>query len=138
MTTNTVRSKEESPYLSALVNFPRSVAEVVAVWLLDLIQRLRGNLHSERIVDQLGLDRWRSIQGAGVLPQHPPPLRADGSPRAPGSLADFADAVRQQVEILTIADTFRILLVLTFAMMLLVLVLPERTLPPRLLFAERR
>ncbi len=26
MTTNTVRSKEESPYLSALVNFPRSVA----------------------------------------------------------------------------------------------------------------
>lgn len=138
MTTNTVRSKEESPYLSALVNFPRSVAEVVAVWLLDLIQRLRGNLHSERIVDQLGLDRWRSIQGAGVLPQHPPPLRADGSPRAPGSLTDFAEVVRQQVEILTIADTFRILLVLTCAMMLLVLVLPERTLPPRLLFAERR
>ena len=89
MATNTVASPAEGPFASALVNTPRAVAEATGAWFLELIGRWRGALHSDRIIDQAGQDRWRVIQSNGVLPQYPPPLMPDGRPpRAgqPGSL----------------------------------------------------
>ncbi|WP_071000379.1 MFS transporter [Methylobacterium sp. C1] len=138
MATNTVKSEEEAPFASAGINFPRSVAEVVGPWLLDVIEHRRGHFHSDRIVDQVGLDRWRLIQGPGVLPQHPPPLRSDGIPRVPGSLSGFAESVKQQVEILTTSDAYLIFGILTLVVIGIVLILPVRTLPPRILLAGKR
>jgi MFS transporter, DHA2 family, multidrug resistance protein len=94
-------------------------------------------LHYDRIVDQVGQDRWRVIQSNGVLPQYPPPLTSVGQPRAPGSLEAFRHAVEQQVAILSTSDTFLILGALTVFLMVVVMTLPVRTLPPRIVFARQ-
>jgi len=136
MATNTVTSPADGPFLSALVNTARAIAEAAATWLLELIDRWRDALHSDRIVDQAGQDRWRVIQSNGVLPQYPPPLMPDGRLRAPNSLESFSHAVEQQVTILSTSDTFLILGALTVFLMVVVMTLPVRTVPPRILFAK--
>jgi DHA2 family multidrug resistance protein len=136
MSTNVARPGE-GPFVSALINTSRAVAEAAGTWLVALIVRWRGALHSDRIVDEIGQNRWRVIQGTGVLPQYPPPLMPDGQPRMPHSLEVFRHAVAQQVAILSASDTFLIMGALTVFLMILVMTLPVRTLPPRILFAKQ-
>jgi len=76
------------------------------------------------------------IQSNGVLPQYPPPLMPDGQPRVPNSLEAFSHAVEQQVRILSTSDTFLILGALTVFLMVVVMTLPVRTMPPRIQFAK--
>jgi MFS transporter, DHA2 family, multidrug resistance protein len=137
MTTNSVAGPAEGPFVSALVNTPRAVAEAAGGWFLDLINRWRNALHSDRIIDQIGQDRWRAIQSNGVLPQYPPPLTPSGQPRVPNSLEVFRHAVEQQVTILSTSDAFLILGALTLFLMVVVITLPVRTFPPRILFARQ-
>jgi MFS transporter, DHA2 family, multidrug resistance protein len=136
MATNTVTNPAEGPFASALVNTPRALAEATAVWLFALIARWRGALHSDRIVDQIGLERWQVIQGYGVAPQFPPALLPNGRPRTPNSLDALADMVGQQVAILSTSDTFFILGLMTAFLIVVLLVLPVRTIPPRILFGK--
>jgi DHA2 family multidrug resistance protein len=137
MATNTVAGPAEGPFAAALVNTSRAIAEAASAWFLGLIDRWRNALHSDRIIDQAGQDRWRVIQSNGVLPQYPPPLMPDGGqPRAPGSLEAFGHAVEQQVTILSTSDSFLILGALTVFLMVVVMTLPVRTFPPRILFAK--
>jgi len=136
MSTNTVAGPAEGPFVSALINTSRAVAEATSAWVLELIGRWRGALHFDRIMDQVGQDRWRVIQSNGVLPQYPPPLMPDGRPRVPTSLEAFSHAVEQQVAILSASDTFLILGALTVFLMVVVMTLPIRTMPPRILFAK--
>jgi DHA2 family multidrug resistance protein len=136
MTTNSVVRPAEGPFAAALVNTSRAIAEATGAWLLGLIGRWRNALHSDRILDEAGQDRWRVIQSNGVLPQYPPPLLPDGHPRAPNSLGLFSHAVEQQVMILSASDTFLILGALTVFLMVVVMTLPVRTVPPRILFAK--
>jgi MFS transporter, DHA2 family, multidrug resistance protein len=134
--TNTIAGPAEGPLASALVNTSRGIAEAASAWFLELIGRWRNALHSSRIIDEAGQDRWRVIQSNGVLPQYPPPLTPTGQPRVPGSLEAFSHAVEQQVAILSASDTFLILGALTVFLMVVVMTLPVRTLPPRIHFAK--
>jgi DHA2 family multidrug resistance protein len=136
MATNTVASPAEGPFAAALVNTSRAVAEAASAWFLGLIDRWRNALHFDRIIDEAGQDRWRVLQSNGVLPQYPPPLMPNGQPRVPGSLQVFGHAVEQQVTILSTSDSFLILGALTVFLMVVVMTLPVRTFPPRILFAK--
>jgi DHA2 family multidrug resistance protein len=118
------------------LNTSRAIAEAASAWFLGLIDRWRNALHSDRIIDEAGQDRWRVIQSNGVLPQYPPPLMPDGQPRMPNGLEGFSHAVEQQVAILSTSDTFLILGALTVFLMVVVMTLPVRTVPPRILFAK--
>src|SRR5712664_3209496 len=89
MSTNTVAGPAEGPFAAAMINTIRAVAEATSVWFLGLIDRWRNALHVDRIMDEAGQDRWRVIQGNGVLPQYPPPLMPNGQPRVPGGLEAF-------------------------------------------------
>jgi DHA2 family multidrug resistance protein len=64
-------------------------------------------------------------------------LRPDGLPRAPNSLEAFSHAVQQQVTILSTSDTFLILGALSVFLMVVVMTLPVRTVPPRIHFAKQ-
>jgi MFS transporter, DHA2 family, multidrug resistance protein len=136
MATNTIAGPAEGPFASAVVNTTRAIAEAAGAWFLGLIDRWRIALHSDRIIDEAGQDRWRVIQSNGVLPQYPPPLTPSGQPRAPNSLEAFSHAVAQQTAILTTSDTFLILGALTALLMVVVMTLPVRTDPPRIHLAK--
>jgi MFS transporter, DHA2 family, multidrug resistance protein len=137
MTTNAVSGPSEGPFASALINTLRAVAEATSAWFFELIGRWRNALHSNRIIDEVGQDRWRLIQGNRVLRQYPPPLTPSGHPRAPNSLESFGHAVVQQVTILSSSDTFLILGALAVFMMIIVMTLPIRTMPPRIQLAKQ-
>ena len=115
LATNSVKP-EEGPFASALVNTPRAISEVTGVWLLDLITRWRGDLHYNRIVDQLG-------QQSGRVPM-------------PGGSGGVAQAVQQQAMILTLSDAYLIFGGIGLFLAVVLLILPERTLPPRLQLAK--
>jgi DHA2 family multidrug resistance protein len=136
MATNTVRGPGEAPYASALINTPRAIAGAVAVWLLALTARWRGAFHSDRIVDQIGQNRFSLVQSKAVLPNMRTALLPDGQPRAPGSLQALSAAVQQQVTLMSTADSFLVLGALTVILMIVLLVLPVRTLPPRIQLAK--
>jgi MFS transporter, DHA2 family, multidrug resistance protein len=136
MVTNSIAGPAEGPFAAALINTSRAVAEATSAWFLALIDRWRNALHSNRIIDEVGQDRWRVIQSNGVLPQYPPPLTPNGQPRVPNSLEAFSHAVQQQVTILSTSDTFLILGALTVFLMVVVMTLPVRALPPRIHFAK--
>jgi MFS transporter, DHA2 family, multidrug resistance protein len=138
MATNSIRGPSEAPFASALFNTPRAIAEVVAVWLFALIGHWRGALHYDRIVDQIGQDRFSLVQSNGVLPDMPTALLPNGQPRGPGSLQALSAAVQQQVTLMTAADTFLVLGALTVFLMIVLLVLPIRTLPPRIQLLANR
>jgi MFS transporter, DHA2 family, multidrug resistance protein len=131
LATSAVKDPSEAPYVSSLINTPRALSEVVAVWLFALIGRWRGDLHSDRIIDQIGQDRFRVLQNGSVTSAVPIPPFAHPPPRAPHGLQALSDAVQQQVTVMTAADTFLILAALTVFLMIVLMVLPVRTLPPR-------
>lgn len=136
MATNTVRGPDEAPFASAMINMPRALAEAVGPWLLDLVARWRGALHNGRIMDQIGRDRWRTIQAPRGLAGQMPPLSPGNGPPAPAALDAFSRAIEQQAAILTTSDIFLVLGAVTVALMVVLLVVPQRTLPPRILFAK--
>ena len=59
------------------------------------------------------------------------------SPADRGSLEALSATVQQQVTLMTAADTFLVLGALTVFLMIVLLVLPVRTLPPRIQLASR-
>lgn len=127
--TNTVKGPEEGPFASTLVNTTRSLAAPVGICTLELIERWRGALHSERLVDQVGQASFRPTPiPNGLMP--------GSSPTTSEQAERLARAVEAQVSVLTTADTFLILSVFGVALALLVVLLPVRTYPPRILFAK--
>ena len=115
LSTNSVKP-DEGPFAAALINTPRALAEVTGAWLLNLIMRWRGDLHYNRIVDQIG-------QNFGRLP-------------LPGGRGGAAEVVQQQAAILTLSDAYLIYGAITFVLAVICLVLPQHTLPPRLQLAK--
>jgi MFS transporter, DHA2 family, multidrug resistance protein len=137
MATNAIRKREEAPLASAMVNSSRALAEPVGTWLIQLIQRWRGGLHYNRIVDQVGQERFATIQASGLIPGNPPPLLPNGQPTAPGSLEAFSRSVEVQAAVLTVSDIFMVVAGLTVFLMVVLLVLPTRTYPPRIALAQQ-
>ena len=135
MSTNSV-TPEEGPFASAAVNTPRAFAEAAGVWLLQLVDRWRGHLHSARITDRLGAERFTLIQGQGA-PTYAAPLLPSGTPRTPDSLRQLNALVQQQTAVLTLSDAFLVMAGLVVALMIVLLVLPVRTYPPRIALADQ-
>lgn len=136
MATNSV-VPQEGAFAAGLVNTPRAISEAVGLWLLDLIERWRGHLHSARLTDQLGRRRFDVVQSNGYLPQHPTPLLPDGSERFPNSLDWLAHTVRREVITLTVSDAYLIFAGITLVFMAILLLLPVRTYPPRIALLKK-
>ncbi len=131
MATNTVKNPSEGPFASALVNGPRSIAEAGGVWLTEVVMRKRGGLHYNRLIDQLGarMSRLTQLHGLGAP--------AGGTLAGGGlNLPVVSRAVQTEAMVMSLSDTFLVIGALTVGMMLILLVLPERTYPPRIVFAK--
>ena len=136
LVTNSVRGPEEAPFVSALINTPRALSGAVAVWLLQLIARWRGNLHSDRIVDQLGQNHFELALNTASFGVPPTPTNPTGAASADPVQA-LSLAAQQQVTVLSIADTYLVLGALTALLMVVVVLLPVHTPPPRIALVRR-
>jgi MFS transporter, DHA2 family, multidrug resistance protein len=136
LVTNAVRGPEEAPFVAALINTPRAVSGAVAAWLLQLIARWRGSLHSDRIVDQIGQNRFELALNTASFGVPPTPLNPAGA-ASPDLVQALSLAVQQQVTVLSVADAYLILGALTVVLMIVVLLLPVHTPPPRIALVRR-
>jgi MFS transporter, DHA2 family, multidrug resistance protein len=108
---------QEGPFVSGLFNTPRGVAEATGTWLVQLIERWRGGLHANRIADQLGQERFL-VPGAGAAPTAAPIAQAQGA-------------------VLTLSDAFVVMCALCVFLTAVLWIVPRRTYPPRIVFAQR-
>lgn len=136
MATNTVQPPE-GQFAAVLINAPRGIAEAIGAWLLQLVFRWRGALHSDRLTDQMGLDRYRLIQAPVIDPQQLPALLPTGAPRSPDALSLLSDAVRAQTAVLVLSDAFLVVAGIVLFMIAAVCILPIRTYPPRIALAKK-
>ncbi|GEN59507.1 MFS transporter [Acetobacter nitrogenifigens] len=136
MATNSIQPPEGA-FAAGIVNTPRAISEAVGLWLLDLIERWRGGLHSSRVTDQLGRRRFEVVQSNGYLPQHPTPLLPDGAPRFDGSLEWFSHTVKAEVTTLTVSDAYLVFAAISVGLMLLIVTLPIRTYAPRIALMKK-
>jgi len=137
LATNTVKGPEEGPFVSALINGIRGLADPAGTWLVALIARWRGGLHSDRLFDQVGQNWFRITQPQRVEPHVPVSLLPNDHAGAANRLQQFVHMIAQQASVMTYADTFLVMAALCVALILVTLVLPVRTYPPRILFARR-
>jgi len=128
----------DGPFASGLINAPRATGAAIGGWLVDLVHRWRGSLHSNRLADQLGRERFRTYQANGVSWHHPSPLLPNGAPRAPGGVTAFHEEFSKQVAVLTISDTFLVFAGVAGLMFVILLILPVRTYPPRIAIPRQR
>lgn len=136
MSTNSLKPSD-GPFAAPLVNAPRAIAESMGSWLAQLTYRWRGHLHSDRLTDQLGVERFRLFQGQNPVPQRPPPLLPDGAPRSPDAMVTFKAQLAKQTAVLTISDFYMVMGGIVVAMIMWVLIVPQRTYPPRIIFGEK-
>lgn len=136
MATNALHPSDSS-FASALVNIPRALAQAIGIWMLQLINRWRGGLHSDRLVDRLGLDRFRTFQADSIPLQRPAPLLPNGMPRSPDALSVFKSQLTHQTRVLELSDAYIVLAAISVTLALWVVLLPIRTFPPRLIFVKK-
>ena len=136
--TNTVKAPEEGPFVSALVvNVIRGLADPAGTWLVALIVRWRGGLHSDRLVDQVGQNWFRITQSQRLVTRIPMSPLPNDHTGGGNNLQQFAHVIAQQAGVMTYADIFMVMAALCVAFVLITLVLPVRTYPPRILFARQ-
>jgi len=136
MATNSIKP-EEGQFGASLFNTPRAIAEATGTWLIELINRRRGGLHMNRLLDQTGHHRYSLIQASPLMRQHPTPLLPNGLERSGGSLAAFSKAIQQQATVMTLSDSYLIIAGLTVFLMIILMTVPIRTLPPRIQLAKK-
>lgn len=137
MSTNAVAAIE-SPFAVALINMPRSLMQVLGVWLVQLVHRWRGTLHSQRLADHLGIKRYSLFQGNTPLIQTPTPLTPDGKSRFSSSLVFIKQQYSHQTHVLELTDVFFVLIGILVVLMFIILLLPVRTYPPWVIFSQRK
>ena len=134
MLVTNVLKPEEGPFASALFNTPRGVAEAIGVWFLQLIVRLRGGFHRERLADTLGQAPLGLLERSGPARSALGVVTRQGGLSLSGRGGGYGQLINQQVSVLTTEDTF-VLMAGLCVILSVMLFIPERTLPPRIALA---
>lgn len=99
---------QDGPFASAWFNTVKGLAAVVASGVLEALGTLRRHFHSNMLVDNLG-----------------------NSPLVDASAGDLARRIHEQALVLTSADLYLCMALLSVALILLIPIMPTRIYPPR-------
>lgn len=135
MATNTV-VPHEGPVGSPMVNMPRGVSEALGACLLELIAHFRGELHSTRLIERAGTHAFSLLRGQAAWTRNAPPMMPDGTPRAADSIRAFHETLTAEQTVLVVSDQYLVLACLAGIVLLVLIVLPVRTYPPRIALAK--
>ena len=118
---------DDGPHISAMFNATKGFAAVLITTFVEGIGRYRTGVHSSVLVGRLGQEPTAVQNRLAALGQH----QGDEGVRADLSLERLAHQVHAQSFTLAMADIYRLLVILTLALVVLTLVLPTRVRPPR-------
>ena len=133
MSATSVVMPPEGPFASAMFNTVRGFSSVAAGSLVENSLTHREKFHSHVLVDNLGNRPWLITANSSDAASSLQPLLPDGSASSTENLSHFSTLVKHQATILSISDTY--LLIIGFALLLVLLTawLPKRVWPPQTL-----
>ncbi|MFM0700669.1 MFS transporter [Paraburkholderia sediminicola] len=121
----------EGPFASALFNTTRGLSTVVGAAVVETFLTHREHFHSSMLIDRIGNTTQLLVQAPASIGMHVAPLLPDGAARSPNALEQFSALVREQAIVLSVADAYLMIMGVALALILLLLVLPQRAYPPQ-------
>lgn len=136
MSATSVVLPPEGPFASAMFNTVRGFSSIAAGVLVENFLTHREKFHSHTLVDQLGNRPWLMTATQGDMTSSLLPLLPDGSVSSVENLSHFSTLVKHQAVILSISDSY--LMIIGFALLLILLTawLPKRVWPPQTLLTS--
>ncbi|WP_448140330.1 MFS transporter [Sphingopyxis fribergensis] len=122
---------DDGPYVSALFNSTKGFASVLIGTIIEGFGRWRIGHHSSALVSQLGQRPASYEEHLATLSDHLAGAIPGPGDRADAALGMFAEHIHLQSVTLAMADLYRLLLIIVFAMIAVTLLLPTRVYPPR-------
>lgn len=122
---------EDGPFISSMFNSMKGFSSVFIVTIIEGVGHICTQFHSSVMASQLGAHPTAYQTRLGVFDRHLAGAIGEQGARSDTSLGMLARQVEIQSYTLAMADIYRILLLITLAMILLTFVLPTRVRPPR-------
>ncbi|RWR01255.1 DSBA oxidoreductase [[Pantoea] beijingensis] len=130
--TSTVQPPE-GPFASAMFNSVRGFSSIVASAMVGWFIDHREKFHSAMLLDQTGNRIGLMSANSTADANSNAPLLADGSISSTENIIHFATQVRHQALVLSISDSYLLLIGMAGALILLTAWLPVRVWPPQTL-----
>ena len=132
MSATSVVAPPEGPFASAMFNTVRGFSSIAASVLVEVFLSHREKIHSNILLDQAASRPWLMSATGSADASTSRPLLMDGSVSSSENLSGFATLVKHQATVLSLSDSW--LLLIAFALLLLLLLLlPKRVWPPQTL-----
>jgi DHA2 family multidrug resistance protein len=122
---------DDGPYVSALFNSTKGFASVLIGTIIEGFGRWRIGHHSSVLVSQLGRQPEACREHLSAIGAHLAGAMPEPGARADVALEMLAEHVHLQSFTLAMADLYRLLLAIVFAMIVVTLTIPTRIYPPR-------
>ncbi len=123
----------EGPFASAMFNTVRGFSSVAASTLVTWFINHREQFHSNVLVDGAASRSWLMTADIQANTSSTMPLQPDGSISSTENISHFSTLVKHQALVLSLSDTYWLLIGFTLMLVLLTAWLPKRVWPPQTL-----
>ncbi|ARJ42886.1 EmrB/QacA family drug resistance transporter [Pantoea alhagi] len=136
MSATSVVLPPEGPFASAMFNTVRGFSSVAAGTLVEWFLSHREQFHSHILLDGAANRSWLLRAGSSEEASASVPLLPDGSISSTENIAHFSTLVKHQAQILSISDSYLLLIAFALLLILLTAWLPKRVWPPQTLLQQ--
>lgn len=133
MSATSVVAPPEGPFASAMFNTVRGFSSVAASTLVEWFISHREQFHSNILVGNAASHSWLMTAPTSALASSSFPLLPDGSASSSENLSGFASLLKHQAMVLSLSDSYLMLIGFAALMLLLTAWLPKRVWPPQTL-----
>ncbi|MCU5772861.1 MFS transporter [Erwiniaceae bacterium BAC15a-03b] len=133
MSATSVVLPPEGPFASAMFNTVRGFSSIAAGTLVECFLSHREKIHSHNLLDQAANRAWLMSAESSATASASAPLLPDGSISSSENIGHFSTLVKHQAMVLSISDSYLMLIGFAILLVLLTAWLPKRVWPPQTL-----
>lgn len=133
MTATSVVAPPEGPFASAMFNTVRGFSSIAASTLVSWFISHREQFHSNILINNAANRSWLMTASESSQANSSHPLLPDGSVSATENLSGFATLIKHQALVLSLSDTWLLLIGFAAFLLLLTAIVPKRVWPPQTL-----
>lgn len=134
MSATSVVAPPEGHYASAMFNTVRGFASIAAGVLVEWFINHREQFHSNVLVNNVANRPWLISTPVSEQASSSIPLLNDGSISNTENIAGFITLLKHQAIVLSLGDSYLLMIVFAFLLLLITVWLPKRVWPPQIRF----
>lgn len=133
MSSTSVVAPPEGPFASAMFNTVRGFSSIAASTLVSWFVSHREQFHSSILINNAASHAWLMTAPDSSQANSSHPLLPDGSISSAENLSGFSTLVKHQALVLSLSDTWLLLIGFAVFLLLATAVVPKRVWPPQTL-----